>query len=234
MRAILDEWKALDPAEFHTPEGLDALKQKLGGVLESIPFQEKTARLAAGKIYNATKAEIEKQAPTYAKVMKDYQAASEQISEIERALSLGNKASADTAMRKLQSLMRNNVQTNYGNRLNLANSLEQQGGVELMPSLSGQALNSWTPRSLSGQLGAGATAAATMLHNPLALAALPFQSPRLVGTAAYGLGRVAGTAQNVMSPGVNQLAGQNNALLQMLSDPGQQFLYRAAPVAASR
>lgn len=235
MRDIVDEWKSLDPAQFHTPEGLDALKQKLGGVLESIPFQEKAARLAAGKVYNAAKSEIQAQAPTYAKVMKDYQAASEQISEIERALSLGNKASADTAMRKLQSLMRNNVQTNYGNRLNLANTLEQQGGVELMPSLSGQALNSWTPRSLSGQLGAGATMGAAFISNPLAVAALPFQSPRLVGTAAYGAGRAFGATRNALSGGAPQIGAQKNALLQQLfSDPAQQFLYRAAPVAASQ
>ena len=37
----------------------------------------------------------------------------EAIKEIEKALSLNNRASADTAMRKLQSLTRNNVYTNY-------------------------------------------------------------------------------------------------------------------------
>ena len=142
MQQVVDEWRQLDPAQFHTPEGLDALKQKLGGIMEGIPFEEKTARLAAGKVYSATKASIEQQAPTYAKVMKDYAAASEQITEIERALSLGNRASQDTAMRKLQSLMRNNVQTNYTGRTSLAKGLEQQGGVELMPSLAGQAMNS--------------------------------------------------------------------------------------------
>ena len=196
MRAAVDEWKALDPAQFHTPEGLDALKQKLGGILETIPFNEKSARLAAGKIYNATKSEIATQAPTYAKVMKGYQDATEQVSEIERALSLGDKASKDTAMRKLQSLMRNNVQTNYGNRLSLANTLEDQGGVELLPALSGQALNSWMPRSLAGQAGSGATMLMS-LHNPSMLAALPLQSPRLVGSMAYGAGKVASGAQRL-------------------------------------
>lgn len=201
MRAAVDEWKSLDPAQFHTPEGLDALKQKLGGILESIPFNEKSARLAAGKIYNATKSEIATQAPTYAKVMKGYQDASEQISEIERALSLGDKASKDTAMRKLQSLMRNNVQTNYGNRLSLANTLEDQGGVELLPALSGQALNSWMPRSLAGQAGSGATMLMS-LHNPMMLAALPLQSPRLVGSMAYGAGKAAGGAQRIKDAAV--------------------------------
>jgi len=226
MRAVVDEWKALDPAEFHTPEGLDALKQKLGGIIEGIPFEEKTARTAASKVYNATKAEIEAQAPTYAKVMKDYHAASDQISEIERALSLGKKSSADTAMRKLQSLMRNNVQTNYGNRLTLANALQEKGGADIMPALSGQALNSWTPRSLSGQIGAGASMLGAMT-NPFTLAALPVQSPRLVGSLAYGAGRLSGGAGNALAAG----AGQGNKLAQILNDPSMvaQFGYRSAP-----
>lgn len=229
MRAVVDEWKQLDPAQFHTPEGLDALKQKLGGILETIPFNEKSARMAASKVYNATKAEIESQAPTYAKVMKGYQTASDQINEIERALSLGDRASKDTAMRKLQSLMRNNVQTNYGNRLNLATALENQGGVELMPALSGQALNSWTPRSLAAQGGGLATALMSM-SNPATLAALPLQSPRLVGSLAYGAGRLASGPGSSMSPavGVNMLNALSN-------DPSvvAQFGYRAAPVLAT-
>lgn len=231
MRAIVDDWKSLDPAEFHTPEGLDALKQKLGGILESIPFEEKTARNAAAKIYNATKSEISSQAPTYAKVMKDYQLATEQITEIERALSLGKKASADTSMRKLQSLMRNNVQTNYGNRLSLANALEQSGGVDIMPSLAGQALNSITPRSLSGQIGAGATMYNALLTSPWTLAALPLQSPRLVGSLAYGAGRVAGGTGNALAA----KAGQSNSLARIVNDPSvaAQFGYRFAPVLAT-
>ena len=236
MRQIVDEWKSLDPAQFHTPEGLDALKQKLGGILEGIPFQERTARLAAGKVYTAAKDTIESQAPTYAKVMKDYTEASAQISEIERALSLGDKASKDTAMRKLQSLMRNNVQTNYGNRLDLANTLEKGGGVDLMPSLAGQALSSVTPRSLSGQIGGGATALASLMTgNPAGLALLPFQSPRIVGTMAYGAGRLSGGAQR----GANALLGGGqqalppNALQALLQRADlEQFGYQAAPALA--
>lgn len=229
MRAVVDEWKQLDPTEFHTPEGLDALKQKLGGILETIPFNEKSARMAASKVYNATKAEIESQAPTYAKVMKGYQTASDQISEIERALSLGDRASKDTAMRKLQSLMRNNVQTNYGNRLNLATALEDQGGVELMPALSGQALNSWTPRSLAGQ-GGGIAAGLMSLTNPSMLAALPFQSPRVVGSLAYGAGRLASGPGAGVAP-----SARINMLNALANDPSAvaQFGYRSAPVLAT-
>lgn len=202
------EWKALDPVQFHTPEGLDALKRRLGGVLESLPYEEKTARLAAGKVYSAVKQEIAKQAPGYTKVMKDYSQASEQISEIERAFSLGGRASQDTAMRKLQSLSRNNVNTNYGNRLDLARTLESDGGVNLLPSIAGQAMNSWTARGLGGQAENIATLGLAAFHNPAIGLALPIQSPKAVGASLYGLGRAAGGTRNLLGR-----AGVDNPLL---------------------
>lgn len=195
QQQIADEvnnWKALDPAEFHTPEGLDALKQKIGGIVESIPFEEKTARMVGSKVYNSIKTEITKQAPTYAKTMKAYSEATEQIREIERALSLGNKASVDTAMRKLQSLTRNNVNTNYGNRLRLAQEMEAQGGRSIMPALSGQALSSWTPRGLGGVAAGGLGMGGFALGGaPLAAGTLAVQSPRLMGEAAHAAGQAA-------------------------------------------
>ena len=227
MRDAVDEWRRLDPAEFHTPEGMDALKQKLGAILQSIPPQDRQARMAAGKVYSSAKSTIEAQAPTYARVMRDYTQKSTEIMEIERALSLGDRASKDTAMRKLQSLMRNNVQTNYGNRLALAQGLEAGGDVSLMPALAGQAMSSATPRSLSGQLGSGATAlGALMTSNPALLAALPLQSPRAVGEMAYRAGRAVGGSNAMMQPMMSRIPQQAlpsaNDLL--------QSLYRVAPV----
>lgn len=227
MADAVAEWKALDPAQFHTPEGLDALKQKLGAILEEVPYSQSSVRLAAGKVYNAAKSEIAAQAPTYSAVMKGYVEAAEQIKELERALSLGKGAAKDTAMRKLQSLMRNNVQTNYGNRLDLAKSLEQGGGVEILPSIAGQALNSWTPRSLAGQMGSGATVlGATMTANPLALGLLPLQSPRVIGSAAYGIGKMGGAGENAL----NAALGMGAAAPALTADELAQFLYRSAPV----
>jgi hypothetical protein len=189
VNKIIDEWESLNPSEYHTPEGLDALKQRVGSELEKIPFDQKQARAAVEDVYNSIKKEIVKQAPTYANVMRQYSTASEQIREIERALSLGNKASADTALRKLQSLMRNNVNTNYGQRLNLARQLEAQGGREILPALAGQSLAEITPRGLSRIGSPGAALGAFSLGGlPPALAALAASSPRVVGEAAYAGG----------------------------------------------
>ncbi len=192
MKAKIADWKNSNPAEYHTPEGMDNLKQSLWEDFGKLNPTEKTAYSAGKQIYDAVKKEINTQAPTYAKVMKEYENASELTKEIERSLSLGNKASADTAMRKLQSLMRNNVNTNYGQRLNLAQQLEASGGRDLMPALAGQAMNDWTPRGIqratAGLEGLGAYA----IGGP-ALAALDVasSSPRLMGETAYKYGQLA-------------------------------------------
>lgn len=210
-------WKSLNPSEFHTPEGLDALKQKIGAITEAIPFEEKTARMVASNVYNSIKTEISAQAPTYAKTMKDYSSATDQIKEIERALSLGKNASADTAMRKLQSLSRNNVNTNYGNRLDLARQLEFAGGNDLLPSIAGQAMNSWTPRGISGTLGIGATAGvAGAALNPAILGLLGLQSPKAMGLLSYGAGATLRPAQGLLNT-FDKYSPKNKAELGLLS-----------------
>ena len=199
QQKIADEiinWKKLNPNEFHTPEGLDALKQKIGGIVEGIPFEEKTARMIGSNIYNSVKAEITKQAPVYSKTMKGYEEASQQIKEIERVLVGNQKTSVDTAMRKLQSLMRNNVNTNYGNRLDLAKKLQEQGGRDILPALAGQSLNSWTPRGLGGLVATGGAGAAIATGNLPLLALLSTQSPRMMGEAAFATGKLADLMSN--------------------------------------
>ena len=204
IKGEIDNWKSLDPAQFHTPEGLDALKQKVGGILEEIPFEQKTARTAASKVYDSLRSEISKQAPDYSKVMKDYSEATETIREIEKALSLGQKASADTSMRKLQSLMRNNVNANYGQRNQLAELLQPAGGQDFMPALAGQSVNSFVPRGLQQALSGTGGAGLVLTGNVVPAAGLAaVSSPRLMGEAFYGAGRLAGSvspqAQNALA-----------------------------------
>lgn len=216
----VNQWAALDPAEFHTPEGLDALKQAIGDIRDSTQFGT-PARKAADSVYQAVKQQISKQAPQYDAVMKDYSEASDLIGEIEKAIVGKDKTSADTAMRKLQSLMRNNVNTNYGNRLDLARELEQQGGANLMPALAGQAMSSFTPRGLQGAV-ASAAGIGSLLE-PSLLATLPLQSPRLVGEAAYAFGRASGSASQGMNQATNALAAKlgmsPNALREAMGSP---------------
>lgn len=188
----VNKWRNLNPVDYHTPEGIDALKQKIGSILESIPYEQKTARSAIQDIYNSTRKTIANQAPTYDKVMKDYSEASDLVSNIEKTLSLNPKASVDTAMRKLQSLTRNNVQTNYGQRVKLAEELAKQpGGENIMPALAGQAMSEWMPRGLIGK-GEDIAAILGAAHMSPATLAFPLAMPKVVGTAAYGAGKIAG------------------------------------------
>jgi hypothetical protein len=201
IRDKIDHWKKLDPAEYHTPEGLDYLKQSLWDDFGKLGREEKTAYSVGKQVYDSVKNQISTQAPEYSKVMKNYSEASDQIKEIERALSLGNTASADTAMRKLQSLMRNNVNTNYGQRLELAKQLEAMGGNEIMPALAGQALSSKLPRGLQGAANIPSSYMAFGVGGP-ALAALDLaaSSPRLVGEAAYKYGQMANALNKAKQP----------------------------------
>ena len=127
---------------------------------------------AVSEIYNSIKKDISAQAPTYAKVMKEYEMATKTLMDLESSLSLSNRANIDTSVRKLQSIMRNNANTNYGRRVEQARMLESAGAETLMPQLAGQALSSWTPRSLQG-IGSAITAAGSAMSNPAYLASLP-------------------------------------------------------------
>lgn len=225
----VNAWQALDPKEFHTAEGFDALKQAIGDIRDSTDFGT-PARRAADTAYNAVKAQITKQAPEYAKTMQGYAEASDQINEITKALSLGEKASADTSLRKLQSLMRNNAQTNYGNRLSLAQALQEHGNSDIMPALAGQALNSWTPRGMVGALEKGGGVLGAVAHPasiPMLAGAAPFMSPRIMGEAAYGAGRLSGKL-NPKSLGQALMQGTGSSPQDLLSaNPTQEAWVRA-------
>ena len=208
IKAKVDDWKSSDPAQYHTPEGIDKLKQSIWESIEKLPRESKTAYSAAKEVYDSVKKEISKQAPEYSKVMSDYSQSSDKIKEIERALSLGDKASADTAMRKLQSLMRNNVNTNYGNRLDMARELEKAGGNEMMPALAGQAMSSKLPRGLQSATNIPSSYLAYGVGGPaLAAADLMASSPRLVGEASYKYGQLVNALGQATQP-VTNLTGK--------------------------
>ena len=199
VKDIVKEWR--DDPSAHTAIGLDALKQRLDAVYPDSPVHNQAQRVIT-TVRNAVKDTIVKQSPEYAATMKVYEEAITLEKEIARTLSLNDKAAADTALRKLTSLGRNNVNTNYGYRLDLAKALEQQGGGDLMPAVAGQTMSSWTPRGLTGQLGAPATAGAALMGSPAMALALPFMSPRIVGEGAYRAGQLA----NLLQTGANKAA----------------------------
>jgi hypothetical protein len=202
LQAEVAGWAALPPQEFHTVEGLDKFKQKIGEIRDTT--QPGTPeRVLANKVYGAIRQTIIDADPKYAKIMKAYEIASNEIRNIERELSLNPNANVGTSLRKLQSVLRNNVSTAYGYRRELLDFLTKAGAPHLMERLAGAANRPWMARGLGalGQhlameagallLGAGAatgTGLATATGG-MALAAAPFMSPRLMGEVAYRGGR---------------------------------------------
>ncbi len=188
----IDQWGELPPEIYHTPAGFDALKQMIGDIKDSQPYGS-PQRKVANDAYSAIRQTIVDAAPEYAKTMKNYEQASDLIKEMNQTLSLKPGANIDTSLRKLQSIMRNNVNTNYGRRIELGELLEANGAKNLLTKLSGQALNAWFPRGL-GKLGMemGLLAAGGHFASPWTLAAAPFMSPRLMGEAAHATGRFIG------------------------------------------
>jgi hypothetical protein len=196
---VVVNWAKEDPAQYHTPEGLDALKQRIGDIVDSQEYGS-PSRTIAEKMYNSVKSQIVKQAPVYENTMKQYSEASQLIKEIERSLSLGKNSTADTAVRKLQSITRNNANTNYGQRLSLVQELEKQGAASLIPNLAAQSLSSFTPRGIQRAAATGVGGYGALTFNPLTIPALALSSPRLMGETALGLGTLAGkTARGVKS-----------------------------------
>lgn len=192
----------VDDPNLHNVEGLDALKQELSDLQVTPGPGMKRATASANRIVtsivNGVRNEIIRVDPKYAKTMQRYSEMSDLIKELETALSLNDKASVDTALRKLQSTMRNNVQTNYGARGKLLDELDAAGAGTLRPALAGQSFNTWAPRGIA-RAGSGVAIPAAlgwMISNPIGAtafaAALPMGMPRVVGEAAGAAGKAAG------------------------------------------
>jgi hypothetical protein len=190
----IQDWKMLPADRYHTAEGLDALKQRIGVIRDTTQFGT-PERVVANQAYNALRQTVVDQAPGYAKIMRGYELASRRLEQLHRELSIPtpDKGRIDTALRKLQSALRNNVNTSFGRRKELTDFLVRAGAPNLMYKLAGQALQPALPRGLgrlatdvgikmASLFGLGAVGGPSLaLAVPTALAS----SPRLMGETAY-------------------------------------------------
>ncbi len=191
QRAEKQNYKSL--ADF------DELKRTLNS--ESMNYTGE-ARSALSQMAELVRKSIDDVDPNYGKVMKSYENASKTIQEIEKALSVGDKKTAEVALKKLLTSMRDGVSTNYGQRLNLAQELEGvTGGKKFMSQLAGQELSSVVPRGLQGRVtsalatGGAAYGLGVGMLSPSSLLPLALASPRFVGEASQLAGRTARRAQ---------------------------------------
>lgn len=212
MNATVDHYidKAQADPSLLEPLQMDQFKQDLYDIGSKIggAYDRDAARIA-GKAYNAVKQELVKHDPVYAETMANYERAAKEVQRLEQTFSLnaarGKEPNIEQATRRLQSVMRNNAYTNYGQRANMAERLAELDPTgTLMPSLGGQTASTWTPRGLQGAVGSGATAlgfggafvGGMPITGPL-LAAAPLFSPRAMGELAFGAGKAVGTMERV-------------------------------------
>ena len=219
IKDIISEWR--DDPTMHNAIGLDALKQRLSADYPSNPDYGRVQKVVSS-LNNTIKNLIVDKSPEYAKAMSDFSQSKQLEDQITNSLSLSNNASSDTAIRKLQSLTRNNANTNYGNRLALAKALQDESGQSILPALSGQSMNTWVPRGIVGPGSMMGTLGYSFSH-PLALATLPFQSPKLVGGGLYLGGQAARTLEDsANSIGLTPDLAKRMAIILMQNSSNQQ------------
>jgi hypothetical protein len=189
----VNHWRTL-PDFYRTAPGIDKLKQHIGDKINWKTGSD-AANKVAQDIYHAVRDTIAKQDKKYSEAMKDYQEATDLIQNVERTLSLSKKAPVDTTLRKLLSTQRSNVNTNFGQRLKLAEELNKRDPT-IMAALQGQTLAPWTPGGVQGaalgSLGALEIARQGAINPKALLSMVPAavaSSPRLWGEGALAAGK---------------------------------------------
>lgn len=186
------------------PEQLDAFSGSVRDIVGFDPNNPTYTGSIERQLPNAIRQTIRDRYPQYGDIKDAYAAFLQEQEEMHRTFGLNktfnDPVNLESTTRRLFGAMRNNANTNYGLRMGQAErlaSLDPTG--TLLPTLAGQSLSKWTPRSLQGPglaLGiAGGTGAALTGSGAGALAAIPaamMMSPQLMGRLAKNAGRAAG------------------------------------------
>ena len=203
MGKIVNRFEKHKPA--HTIKGMDKLKQALQTRIEQVPMGNTQMKTAGSRIANGVRQSLRNADPDYRKMMQEYGVDSKFIkNDLGKTLSLSKQPTAtiDATLRKLTSVTRNNVNTNFGSRLKSVQTLDEFGEAgALIPQIMGNTFKGYAPRSI-GFTGAGVGAAggvATgMASVPMAAAFLMAQSPRLVGEILYKMGQIGGVPARML------------------------------------
>lgn len=202
MSKIKNAWNGVQDLlanpERHTLEELDTLKQAL--------YVDDIANTPAKKLVDDLRKAVRssfEEVPGYTKGMKNYSELSDSIENIQKALSLRDSASIETAYKKLTQTFRQNNEL----RKEVLKELEKQGGVDLSSAVAGEQLSPTLPRGLSGYglVGAGTLGAISIPH---LLSVGLLTSPRVVGelmnvlgVGARGVSKAAKFIPEVKMPG---------------------------------
>lgn len=189
----------------NTAIGLDLLKRKL----DDFYSESKNSRAMVSELRNDVKNKIVKNVPEYAEMTKGYESLTKTTNEMERALSLNNRAMMDTAIKKLTSTMREN----FDFRRQLLDEIESLSGKSLSQEIAGLTMSQVIPKGLVGKLAAGGAAASSVV-SPWLVPMAALTSPRLMGEFLNAMG----FAKNVSSKVVKNLK-KTGAFKQQVRQP---------------
>lgn len=167
----------------NTVLGLDILKQRLDDFWS--PTSNKT-NVFVSKLRDVVKQQLDSATNgKYGKMTKAYQESLQLEQQIKKALSLTDKASLDTAFKKVNSVMRSNNEY----RLSLLRELEKELGQDIGGIVAASQAQQFLPRGIIRPvLGGGAVLGAGGGAIPSIITAMTVASPRVVGEMIRGLG----------------------------------------------
>lgn len=174
---------------------IDTLRQALKNL--ELAGDDNAARTANFAITNATNKvrEAGKQVEGYGKMLSEFVDDAQFLDEVTEALSSGDKATIDTAYRKMATALK----TNNEQRRNLLMELDEVTGGYVLSSVAGQQLSEALPRGLSRYMVGIFAGTALGTGGASLLPALVFASPRVVGEVL----RAAGIAQGKVDKLIN-------------------------------
>ena len=169
-----------------TVVGIDSLKR----AFDDLYTPSGQARAFVQSVKDSAR-KILSEVPGYDAMSLNYETKSKLINEVQKALSLGDKASIDTSFKKLTTILR----TNNEERKILAEELNAISGGTLIPTIAGQQMSEILPRGIARQIeGFGALGSILAGFGAPLLKMALFASPRVVGefVNAIGIGAQAG------------------------------------------
>ena len=192
LRNKIEDWQTTPNTagvNYHNIEGVDKLKQLVGDVRsEATPGSP--AEALANKVYDRIKGTLVSHDPNYQTAMGQYSEASDTLKQLKKTLSLNPNATVDTTLRKL---LLGQKQLD-GQKGRLLDELKEVN-PEISNMIAGHLLHPVIPTGLSGKIGAAlslAPHAGTLpVVDPVTAALnIASSSPRAMGAASYGLGRM--------------------------------------------
>lgn len=213
IQTIVDEMRVFGSRKGdRTAVGVDSLKRAFQDLYS--PSGEARAFVEGVR---KTTLKVLDNVPGYNELTSSYRSKNGLIEDIYKGLSLGDKASTDTAFRKLTTALRTNNEV----RKELIAELDRASGGFLSSKVAGQQLGELLPRGIVKAVGGvGAVGAIAAGSLPPVLKAALFTSPRLVGemiNAAGITGRKATQLLDILQKNAGKLQFPGDAIIDRIN-----------------